>query len=152
GSAYALPLSSGFVCVESAPAMDGPVGFENISRRSLAHYDVLQAHQAIKQRLGTRWTTGNINIDRNGAIDALHGRVRIEGTTRRSACAHCNRPLGLRHLIVNATNYGSHLERDGAGDDDEVALPRAGTKDTGAEAIDIKTARAGGHHFYCATG
>src|ERR1019366_7800475 len=48
--------------------------------------------------------------------------------------------------------HGGHFERDRAGDDHEIALPRTGTEDLGAEARDIEARGAGGDHLDGAAG
>src|SRR6185436_2351490 len=123
------------------------IRFKNVSRRSFAHDDVLQAHQSIEQSFGSRRTTGNVNVHGDGSIDALHRRIRVERPAGRSTGAHGDRPFGFGHLIKDATNHGPHFQGHGSGDNDQIALTGAGAEDAGAESIDVETAGAGGHHF-----
>src|SRR6266496_1610354 len=132
--------------------MHSAVRFEDVSGRRLAHDDILQTHQSVKQRFRPRRAAGNVNVDRNRPINPLHCRVRIKWSARRCARAHCNHPFRFRHLIVNATNDRSHFQSHSSGNDYQIALSRAGTKYAGAEAIDIETSRAGRDHLNRATG
>src|SRR5438045_9726393 len=126
--------------------------FEDVSGGSFAHDEVLQTHQAIEQSFRPWRTTGNVNIDGNAAVNALHRRVGIKWPAGRGARAHRDRPFGLRHLIENAADYRTHLQSDCAGNDDEIALAWAGTKDAGAESIDIEARSACRHHLDRAAG
>src|SRR6185503_12052774 len=81
----------------------------------------------------------------------MHGGIGIEWSTRRGASAHRDGPLGFGHLIVNATDHRTHFQSNRAGDDDQIALTRTGTKNARAESIDIKTSRARGDHLDGAT-
>src|SRR5271154_5174351 len=48
---------------------------------------VLQLDQPVEHGLGTRRTSGNVEVDRNDAIDALEYCVVVVGTTRTGAGA-----------------------------------------------------------------
>src|SRR5262245_11381382 len=132
--------------------MYGAVRVEDVCRRSFAHDDVLQSHQTVQQRFRPRRTTWDINVDRYAAIRALHSRVRIEWTACGCTCSHGDGPFWFGHLIVHASDDGTHLERYCPGDDDEIALSRTGTKDAGAKTIDIKSTSASRNHFNRTTG
>src|ERR1043165_3497062 len=131
-------LRVGFLVCEARLAANGAVAFENVSRRSLAHDDVLQTHQAIEQRFRTRGATGNVNIHGNTTIDALHRRIGIEWSTGRSTRAHCDGPLRLRHLIVNAAHDWSHLQSHCARNDDQIAWPRTRPEHARTEPVDVE--------------
>ena len=60
--------------------------------------------------------------------------------------------FGVWHLVPDPLEDRRHLERHRAGDDHQIALPRAGTEDFGAETRDIETRGAGGDHFDGAAG
>ena len=64
------------VYIERSLAMHGAVGFEDVSRGRFAHDDVLQTHQAVEQSFRTRRTSGNVNVDRDRAIDEIISEIR----------------------------------------------------------------------------
>src|SRR5262249_17219494 len=51
------------------------------------------------------------------------------------------------HLIVDAPNHRTHFQRDRTGDDDQIALSWAGTKDAGAKAVDVESSGASRNHL-----
>src|SRR5207248_8915705 len=56
------------------------------------------------------------------------------------------------HLVVEALDARGHFVVDGAGDDHEVGLAGRGAEGAGAEAIEVETASADGHHLDGAAG
>ena len=67
------------------------------------------------------------------------------------ATAHRNHPPGIRHLIVDLTQRGSHFVGQSTGYDHHVGLARGGTEDD-AHAV-LVVARGGEvHHFDGAAG
>src|SRR5688500_17944162 len=132
--------------------MHSAIRFKNVSRRSFAHDDVLKTLQSVQQRFWTWWTAGNVNVDGNTTINALHRGVGVERSTGRRTCSHGNGPLRLRHLFVNAAHDRPHLQGHCPGDNDQITLSWTWPKDTGAEPIDIKSTDAGGNHLDRAAG
>src|SRR5229473_45355 len=123
-----------------------------LHRAAFDHDFFLQQRNGINQLLGTRRTSGDIDIHRNDLIHALHERVIIEDATRSCARSHRNDPLRFRHLLPELANYGCHFVRDAAGNNHQVRLPWRRPEHFGAEARDIETRRTHRHHFNCATG
>src|SRR5271169_6970337 len=60
---------------------------------------VLQLDQPVEHSLGTRRTSGNIDVNRDDAVDALEHGVVVVGTARTGAGAEGHHPLRLRHLL-----------------------------------------------------
>src|ERR1035438_8267251 len=87
---------------------------------------VLQLHQRVKQILRPRRAAGEVDIDRDNPIHALQHGVGIERSAHAGAGAHGDAPLRVRHLVPDAFQHRGHLEGDGARDDHQIALPRAG--------------------------
>src|SRR5207245_11629924 len=65
---------------------------------------------------------------------------------------HRDDVLGLGHLLVEAQDGGRHLVRDGAADDHQVGLPRAGGKGDDAEADEVVTRHRRGDELDRAAG
>src|SRR5438067_13925358 len=63
---------------------------------------ILQFYKSIKDGLRPRWTSGNIQMNRNDAIDSLQHRVIVIRTTRAGAGTERNHPFRFGHLLVNA--------------------------------------------------
>src|SRR5262249_7095541 len=61
-------------------------------------------------------------------------------------------PFGFGHLFPELADHRRHLPGDAAGNDHEIGLTRRRTKYFGAEARNIKTGSAHGHHLNGATG
>src|SRR3990172_3642211 len=70
---------------------------------------LLQLYQGIKEGVGSRRATGDINIYRKKLIYPLYHAVGIENPAAGSAGAHGHDPLGLGHLLVNLYRHRSHL-------------------------------------------
>src|SRR6266542_3928997 len=113
---------------------------------------VLQLHQAIEELLRTRRAAKNVDVDRDDLVHALQHGVAVERPSHGGAASHGNHPLRVGHLRVDALHYGRHLQGDGAGDDHQVGLARAGAKDLRAEARDIEARGGRGDHLDGAAG
>ena len=111
--------------------------------RVFAHDPLLQQHDALDERLGPRRAAGHVDVDRDDLVDALGDRVRVPvGAAAVRARTHRDDVLRVGHLLVEALDRGRHLVGDGARDDDEVGLARAGRERDDAEAHHV-VARAG---------
>src|SRR5688572_30000151 len=71
------------------------------SSRARARNLVLQLHDAVNERLGTRRAPGDIDIDRHHLIDTLDDGVVVEHTADRRTGPHRDDPLGIGHLVVD---------------------------------------------------
>src|SRR5262249_43815660 len=98
-----------FIAVESSLTTHGAVGFEDVSRRRFTHYDVLQTHQTVKESFGPGRATRNVDVNRNGPVNTLHGRIGIEWASSRGAGAHGDGPFWFRHLIKHSPDDRSHF-------------------------------------------
>ena len=95
------------------------------------------------KRFGARRAAGHVDVDRDDLVDALGDRVAVPVRPAAvGARAHGDHVLRLRHLLVEALDRRSHLVGDGAGDDHEVGLARAGGQRDDAEAHHVVTRRA----------
>src|SRR6266566_1008144 len=113
---------------------------------------LLKLENGVEKRFGARRAAGNVNVDGNDLIAALHDGVIVEDAAGGGASAHGNDPLGLRHLVVKLANDGSHFLREAAGDDHQIGLARRGAENFCAEARHVKACRSHGHHFNGAAG
>ena len=122
------------------------------ARVGVAHDLALELVEPVHQRLGARRAARDVDVDRHELVGALDDRVVGEHPARRGAGAHRDHPLGLEHLVVQAADDGRHLDRDPAGEDQEVGLPRRGAHRLGAEAGDVVAGRDDRHHLDRAAG
>ena len=122
------------------------------TRAAFGHDLVLQQRDRVDQLLRTRRTSGNVDIDRDDLVHALHERVVVEDAARRCARAHRDDPLRLRHLLPELANHRRHFVGDAAGNNHQVGLPRRWPEYFGAEARNIETRRAHRHHLDRAAG
>lgn len=99
--------------------------------RSRAH----SLEDPIHQGLACGRTSWDVDIYWHNAIAASGDTVAIMviATSIRTR-AHADHPSGIGHLVVNLSQSGSHLVREGASDNHDIGLPRRCTKDY-AEAI-----------------
>jgi hypothetical protein len=119
---------------------------------ALGHDFVLQQRDGINQLLGAWRTSGDVDINGDNLIDALHQRVIIENAAGGGASSHGDDPLRFRHLLPELANYWGHFVRNAASNDHQVGLARGWAEDLGSEARDIETRRAHRHHFDGAAG
>src|SRR5216683_4141034 len=113
---------------------------------------LLELENGVEKRFGARRAAGNVNVDGNDLIAALHDGVIVEDAAGGCASAHGNDPLGLRHLVVKLANDGSHFLREAAGDNHQIGLARRGAENFCAKTRDVKARRSHGHHFNGAAG
>ena len=110
---------------------------------------------SLKKRLRTRWTTGDIDVDRKKFVGSKDDAVlTLEGKwpSGNGAVAERHYPFGLGHLIVESFDTGHHFFGDGAGNDHDITLSGRGAKYFSSEAGHIKSGTSGRHHFYGTTG
>src|SRR5207244_2823080 len=86
---------------------------------------VLQLDQSVEHGLGTRRASGNVNVDRDDAVDALEYGVVIVGTARAGAGAEGHHPLRFRHLLPHTAQDGRLALGDGADHPQQVGLTRS---------------------------
>ena len=103
------------------------------------------------QRLGPRRAAGHVHVDRHELV-RRHDRVVVEDAHRAGAGAHRDRPLRLEHLVVDAAHDRRHLDRDAAGEDQQVGLARRGAEGLEAEARDVDARGDDRHHLDRAAG
>src|SRR4029077_4670442 len=113
---------------------------------------VLQLEQRIEQIFRTRRAADHVDIRGDDLVHALQDRISIKWTAYRRACAHRDHPLGIGHLVVDTLHHRRHFQSDGAGDDHQVTLPGARTKDFRAEAGNVEAGRRRSDHLDSATG
>src|SRR5216683_470720 len=113
---------------------------------------LLKLENGVEKRFGARRAAGNVNVDGNDLIAALHDGVIVEDAAGGCASAHGNDPLGLRHLVVKQANDGSHFLREAAGDNHQIGLARRGAENFCAKTRDVKSRRSHGQHFNGAAG
>src|SRR5689334_8928905 len=112
-----------------------------------------QLQQPLDQRLRARRAAWHVDIHRHERVHALYRVVAIvELAAGGRALAHRDHPLGIRHLLIQTDEARPHLNRDGAGDDHEVGLARAGAEDLRAEAREIVVRLTSGDHLDGAAG
>lgn len=116
---------------------------------------VFKLDYPLQKRLGTRWTSGDIHIDRKKLISPQNNTVlafESKRSTRNSAVAESHYPFWFGHLIIKGFDSGHHFFGDGAGDNHDVALPGGRPKNLGTKSRHVESCTAGGHHLDGATG
>jgi len=83
---------------------------------------ILQLEQTKKQRLGTRRTTRNIHVNRQGLINTLNNTVGVENSTRTGTGAHGDNPFRFRHLLIDSHDNRQHLFGYGSRNNNAVRL------------------------------
>src|SRR5260370_26428199 len=83
---------------------------------------LLELEDGVENSFGARRAARHVNIDGNDLVAALHDGVIVEDAAGRSASAHGDDPLGLRHLSLKLADDGSHFLREAAGDDHQIGL------------------------------
>src|SRR5438094_4486176 len=123
-----------------------------IAEPPLADDLVLHAQQTLGERLGTRRAARNVDVHRDQLVHALADRVRVlEEAAARSARAHRDHVLRLRHLLVQKPAALGHLVGERSGHDHQIALPRRRARHA-AEPIDVGPRPAGLHQLDAAAG
>jgi len=128
-------------------------GVELASRdRSLALDLVLQVDDRLDELLGARWAARHVHVDGDEPIDPLDDGVGVEHAAGARAGAHRDAPFGLAHLQPDPLQHRQHLHHHAAGDDHQIALPRAEAEHLGTEPCEVVLAGAGGHQLDPAAG
>ena len=97
------------------------------------------------KRLGPGRAAGHVDVDRDDLVDALGHRVAVPVRPAAvGARAHRDHVLRLGHLLVETLDRRGHLVGDGAGDDDQIGLARAGRQRDDAETHHVVARRAEG--------
>ena len=113
---------------------------------------VVQLEDRVDEHLRPRRAAGQVDVDRDDVVDALHDRVVVEHAAAGGADAHREHPLGVGHLVVDLAQHRGHLLAHPAGDDHQVGLARRGPEDLHAEAGQVVARAAGRHHLDGAAG
>src|SRR5499426_2764594 len=106
---------------------------------------VLQLHEPVDDRFGTGWAAGDVDVDRDDRVDALHGGVVVVEAARARADAEGDHPLRLGHLIVDTLEHRRHLVADRTDHEEHVGLAGRESRQPGAESVDV-VVRAGRRH------
>src|SRR4029077_11964039 len=120
------PLLGASGVVALAPAQ---VGF--------AADELLQLVQAVQYGLRPRWAARDVDVDRHELVGALDHGVVGEHAPGRRARSHRHHPLRLQHLVVDAADYGRHLDRDADREDQQIRLARRGPERLSPKAGDV---------------
>src|SRR5258706_1630962 len=117
--------------------------------RSGASDDLFAKSQdSFGERLGTRRAPWHVHIDRDHGVDALQRRIAVpELAAARGAVPHRDDPLGLGHLLVQATEARGHLVGHRPRDDHHVRLTGARAEDLRAEAREVVVLAGSRHHL-----
>jgi len=107
----------------------------------------LELEDGVENSFGARRATGNVDVNGNDLIAALHDGVIVEDAAGSGASAHRDDPLGLGHLIVKLADDRRHFLRKAASDDHQIGLAGRRAKNFGAEAREVKAGSGHGHHF-----
>src|SRR3989441_6999410 len=94
---------------------------------------ILQFQQRVKKALRPRRAANYVHIDWHNLVHTLQDRIRIERAADARTRSHGNAPLWIGHLIPNALQHRSHLQRHCPGDNHEVCLTGRGAKHFCAE-------------------
>src|SRR5260370_5838032 len=70
---------------------------------------LLELKNRVEDGFGARRAAGDVGINGDDLIAALHDGVIIEDAAGSGASAHGDDPLGLGHLIVKLADDGSHF-------------------------------------------
>lgn len=108
---------------------------------------LLELENSVEERLGSRRTSGNVNIYWDDSVASADYRIRVVVVTATvGAASHRDDPARLGHLIVDFTKSWSHLVRERAGDNDNIGLSWRGTED---DTVSIHVVSRGGdvHHL-----
>ena len=84
----------------------------------------LEHGQALENGLGPRRAARNVDVHRQDLVDALHHAVDVVHAAGVGARPHGDDPFGFGHLLVEPQHHRGDLFEDGAGNDEQVGLPR----------------------------
>ena len=113
---------------------------------------LLQLQDPKHQRLASRRTPRDVNVDRNNAVTPAHDAIRVV-IIPATICttAHRHHPPRVGHLVVHLPQRGGHLIRQRSRNNHHVRLTRGRAEDYPQPVLVV----AGGgqvHHFNRATG
>src|SRR5271156_6483289 len=112
----------------AAALATGPTGLSDIERAldgaALLLNFFLQQSDGVDQLLGPRRAAGNVYVDGDYLIHALHQRVIVEHSARSCTGSHRDYPFGFGHLLPELADHGSHFVSHATGNNDQVGLPR----------------------------
>src|ERR1700737_296836 len=95
----------------------------------LSHDFLLELEQSFGQGLGTRRTSGDVNIHRQDLVDAVANRIReLEQPAAIRTASHRDDVLRIGHLVVEQARPQRHFERQRACDDHQVGLACGGPR------------------------
>src|SRR5438309_3094392 len=110
-----------------------------------------QFQEAVDQGFRPDGASRDEDVRRNECVRTLHDAVRVViRSAANRALAHRDDPLWLRHLLVQATDGRSQLQRNRAVQQEHVALPRGGAIDH-AEPFHVVPGIRGRRHLDRAT-
>src|SRR5512135_2604081 len=141
-----LPEKASFRLAES---IFRSVAMFSLTCNGVGSFDlVLQLDDAIQQRLGSRWATGNVDIHRNDAVTTTNHRIGIM-VIAAAVCARAHRdhPARLSHLVVNLAQSRGHLVAQRTGHDHYIGLTRAGTECAGTKTVQVIARQCRMHHL-----
>lgn len=102
--------------------------------------------------LGSRWASGNVNVDWDDSVATSGDRVGVVVVaTTVGARAHGDDPSGVRHLVVNLSQSRGHLVGEGTGDNHDIGLTRGGTENN-THSVLVVTWGGKVHHLNSAAG
>ena len=85
----------------------------------------LQFHKSMQKRLWSWWTSWNVNVDRNVAVDSFQDVVALlERPAGNGTSAHRDHVFRVGHLVVKTDNLRRHFFRHRTRDDHEIGLAR----------------------------
>src|SRR5215831_15230867 len=108
----------------------------------------LQFHECGQKRFRPRRTPGNINIDRDVAVDSFEHVVSLlERTSRDRARAHGDNIFRIGHLIIEAHDLWRHFLCHCPRNNHQVGLPWRRPKNFTPKSRDVIARRSGCDHF-----
>src|SRR5207245_591369 len=113
---------------------------------------LLQQYQPLKHRLWTRRAAADIDVDRDDAVDALHGRIVAIEPPRGSTGPEGHNPFRLAHLVVYALEHRGNFMINGAYHHQQVGLTWGKAWELRPKTRHIVMRAPGSHKFHAATG
>src|SRR6185436_8345565 len=72
-------------------------------------YQVLDLQNPVDDCFWSRWTAGNIHVNRYHLVNSLKYTVRIEYSTTTCASANCHYPPRFSHLQIHLSHNRTHF-------------------------------------------
>src|SRR2546425_1560097 len=133
--------SAGWWCVSTMAPPNRRWSSARIATRSiplgLSGDLVLQLHEPVDHRLGTRRAARDVDVDRNDRVDAHDRGVVVVEAAGARAHAEGDDPLRLGHLVVDTLEDRRHLVADRPDVEQDVGLPGREARQPGAESVDV---------------